>query len=167
MLCYSSAPWHRHTHPHCLQVTVETALFETCFICGRLQCEAGKEEKLPCESRNAKYSPQCHTAAITPAPGAGPRQWDDSLWCWGGEQFNSHLSCCIYTETLCLGPLNCCVQNECISIWYSHQLVSKHHNPIKPCLSLKCFLINEQRFFAGWNVVLVLLYINYSSTYVY
>lgn len=52
----------------------------------------GKKEKLPHGSKNAKYSQQCHTAAITPASGARPRQSDDSLWCYGGEQSNSHLS---------------------------------------------------------------------------
>lgn len=125
-ILYSSAPWHRHTYLHCVRTTVETTLFETCFICGRFWCGAGKEEKLPCESRNAKYSPQWHTVAITPASGARPRQWDDSLWCWGGEQFNSHLSsvCCgptvdLSTQTLLLRPLQCCVQNECNSIWCS------------------------------------------------
>lgn len=34
----------------------------------------GKKEKLPCGSKNAKFSPQCHTAAIKPASGARPRQ---------------------------------------------------------------------------------------------
>lgn len=48
------------------------------------QSNTVREGKFSCESRNAKYSPQCHTAAITAAPGDGPRQWDDSLWCRGG-----------------------------------------------------------------------------------
>lgn len=62
------------------------------------------------------------------------------LLCAVGPQQSTQQLCFsgIYTEA-------CCVQNECNSICCLDQWVSKHHNPVKPCLTLQWVLQDELR----------------------